>query len=392
MTSDKILIESVHNANSKSAFFRGWFERHGIDPRSVIDRSAFLQLPVVELGELRDRLVHTPESRRAEILDTCDVLLRAGVRKEDRVVIAVSFGGYGFGFMTFAACDHIGAVPFPVSLSLTTERLLESITQYQPAVLVTTPSRFQSLTELIRQDRHTAPACIRTVFLHGETLPIDRRRELAALWRCAVEEIYAVDEVGCIGISTSEHDGILLRDQSIHLDLLEPHTGEPGEEFGHAVVTILDKERLPVVRCRIGHLLERTRITSTSGQILTLLKIRHRSAPHLSIYGGAHIAFERLVDVVQREVPGATLVQTAISTVLPGMDELVVFVAAPSGHIDETILRDIEVAIGLLSHEISAARHNGHLRIRVLSNREPVIRDSCGNVPSVVDMRYDTKI
>ncbi len=179
-----------------------------------------------------------------------------GLGKDDVIQVSNTYGLFSGGLGFHYAVEKIGAVVVPASTG-NTERQLDLIRDLEVTAIAATPSYLMYLGEVatkmgidIRKDTK-----LRIGLLGAEPWS-DRMRE-------RIYETMGVKGINCFGASElsgplfsecSEQTGIHIWGDLAMVEIVDPDTGEvlgPGER-GEMVITMLQKEALPIVRYRMG--------------------------------------------------------------------------------------------------------------------------------------------
>lgn len=183
-------------------------------------------------------------------------LTSIGLGSDDVIQVSNTYGLFTGGIGFHYAAERIGAAVIPASTG-NTERQIELIQDLGVTAMAATPSYMLHLGEVaekmgisIKDDTK-----LRVGLLGGE--PWSERM------RDRIEEWLGVKGFNCYGTSElsgpmfsecSERDGIHIWGDYAYVEILDPESLEPvapGEK-GEMVLTMLQKEALPIVRFRIG--------------------------------------------------------------------------------------------------------------------------------------------
>ncbi|MFQ5733795.1 MAG: phenylacetate--CoA ligase family protein [Planctomycetaceae bacterium] len=121
-------------------------------------------------------------------------------------------------------------------------------------VLITTPPYAMLLAEIAGQMNISLNDNVRLRFmwLTGEGCSQAYRRRLEELWNCPGIVFYGSMECGSIGIECSEQSGGHVSQGHVHIEIIDPETGEPlpAGEVGEVVCTVLQRKASPLIRFR----------------------------------------------------------------------------------------------------------------------------------------------
>jgi phenylacetate-CoA ligase len=173
-------------------------------------------------------------------------------------VIQVSYG-YGLftgGLGLHYGAERIGATVLPTSVG-NTERQIELMQDLHATAICCTPSYLLHMGEVaekmgvsIKKD-----TCLKTGILGAEPWTEEMRTRIQDWLGIKAYDIYGTSELsGPMFIECTEQTGFHVWSDLALVEVLDPETGEtlgPGEK-GELVITMLQKEALPMIRYRIG--------------------------------------------------------------------------------------------------------------------------------------------
>jgi phenylacetate-CoA ligase len=183
-------------------------------------------------------------------------LTSIGLNSEDVIQVSNTYGLFTGGLGFHYAAEKIGAAVVPASTG-NTERQIELIQDLGVTAMAATPSYMLHLGEVagkmgisIKNDTK-----LRVGLLGGEPWSLKMRDRILELTGVKGYNCYGTSELsGPMFTECSERDGIHIWGDLAYVEVLDPETGEevaPGER-GELVVTMLQKEALPMVRYKIG--------------------------------------------------------------------------------------------------------------------------------------------
>ncbi len=222
------------------------------------------------------RWLDTPESWQSYIKQWSFVYRGAGVGKGDRVYVAFSFGPFIGFWGAFDAAHHLGCLTMTGG-GQTTEQRINTIRDWQPTVLVCTPTYALRLAEIARGlGVDTSRLGIRVTIHAGEPgagIPATRRR-IEELWGAKAYDHVGMTEVAAYGFECSKQLGPHANESEYILEVIDPATGDPvGDgQRGEIVLTTLGRVGSPVIRYRSGDLAEVTRKRCACGRTFALLR------------------------------------------------------------------------------------------------------------------------
>ncbi len=196
---------------------------------------------------------------RADIEMWAEVMARsihaAGGRSGDIVHVAYGYGLFTGGLGAHYGAERLGCTVVPVSGGMT-ERQVQLITDFEPRVIMVTPSYFLSLLdELERQGIDPRQTSLRVGIFGAEPWTEAMRTEVEERTSMDAVDIYGLSEVIGPGIAqeaASTKDGLHLWEDHFYPEVIDPLTGEvlSDGERGELVLTSLTKQAMPVLRYR----------------------------------------------------------------------------------------------------------------------------------------------
>jgi len=182
------------------------------------------------------------------------VAAAAGVTEKDTAQIVFGYGMFTGGFGLHAGLENMGVSVIPSS-SGNSERQLLFIEDFQPTVIVGTPSYVLHLAEMaeeagITRDKHK----LRVGLFGGEGHTAEMRQQIERRWGIICTENYGLTEIQGPGVSGEclEHCGMHINEDAFYPEIIDSDTYETkgvGEQ-GELVLTTLTKEGVPMLRYR----------------------------------------------------------------------------------------------------------------------------------------------
>ncbi len=284
----RLLKSQVTRLYSSSPFYHARMREAKVLPDDIRSMQDIVKLPFVHKQDLRDNypegMLSVPRRdivrfhassgttgkptvvcyTKKDIETWAESLARGltsiGLGPDDVIQVSNTYGLFSGGLGFHYASERIGAAVVPASTG-NTERQIELIQDLGVTAMAATPSYLLHLGEVaekmgvsIKNDTK-----LRVGLLGGEpwsTKMRDRIRD-----RLGVKGIncYGSSEMyGPMFTECSEQDGIHLWGDIAYAEVLDQETGErvaPGER-GELVLTMLQKEALPMIRYRVGDITE----------------------------------------------------------------------------------------------------------------------------------------
>jgi phenylacetate-CoA ligase len=250
----------------------------------------------------------------------------AGARAGDLVHVAYGYGLFTGGLGAHYGVERAGCTVIPMSGGQT-EKQVQLITDFQPSIIMCTPSYMQVvIEEFERQGLDAKASSLKLGIFGAEPWTEAMRHEIETNAGIDAVDIYGLSEVMGPGVASEcieSKDGPVIWEDHFYPEIIDPETGEllPDGEEGELVFTSLTKEALPIIRYRTRDL---TRLLPpTSRSMRRMGKIVGRSDDMLIIRG---------VNVFPTQIEEIVLQHSELS----GQYQLVV---TRDGHLDAVQVR-----------------------------------------------------
>ena len=339
----ELLQAHLRHAYQGSPYYRAAFDAAGLRPDHLKSLDDLRRFPFIDKTVLRDRqlavppfgdLVAVPEEAIVYISassgstgvptaspftardfdDWIDYEARqfwsSGLRPTDRYAHSLNFSLFVGGPCVLGA-QKLGALSIHAG-TLPSERLLAILKQFQATAIWTTPSYAWYLGETAVKEGidPKRDLAVRRIFVAGEpggSIPETRNR-IEALWGAEVYDYYGLSDIfgSCAGMC-EEKDGLHWAEDHIHIEVLDPETGEPVPEGerGEMVLTTLKKAARPMIRFRTGDIVSVTTEACRCGRTSLRLKGIHGRLDDMLIIKGVNL-FPSDVEAVARKEPALT--------------------------------------------------------------------------------------
>jgi len=326
----------AYRVYSFSPLYRERMKASGVHPDDISSLADITKLPFMYKKDLRDQyptglVVSMPEelvryhvssgttgkptvvayTQRDIDLWTESVargLTSIGVGRGDVMQISYGYGLFTGGLGLHYGAERIGATVVPASVG-NTERQIELIQDLGVTAIACTPSYLMHLGESaehlgvsIKNDTR-----LRTAVVGAEPWSEEMRRKLYELYGISAYDIYGTSELsGPLFTECTAMQGFHAWGDIIYCEVLDPETDRqmPDGERGELVVTMLQKEGLPIIRYRTGD----------------ISAIRHEKC----VCGRSHPRIERLSGRVDDMliVRGINVFPSQVEHTLLGIDEI----------------------------------------------------------------------
>ena len=201
------------------------------------------------------------------------------------------------------AFDLLGAESYMLCAGPDLHRGLECLPALAPSVLVTVPSILEgAIGPLCRMYADASLHRPDKMIYVGEQLSDPVRRRLEACLGIEVFGYYGASETSALGIECPAHDGVhLFTDRNI----FEAVPSSPGSASGEIVVTTLMQKTLPLLRYRLGDLIEVCDGHCPCGRSFPRVRVRGKAGDSVSVLG-SKLGYQPVLNAVygSSEQPG----------------------------------------------------------------------------------------
>ena len=310
------LKQSLQHAYDKVPHYKKAFDNAGVHPSDLKTLADLAKFPFTTKQDLRANypfgMFAVPREQVARIhassgttgkptvvgytlkdIDTwADLVARsiraAGGRAGDLVHVGYGYGLFTGGLGAHYGVERMGATAIPMSGGQT-EKQVQLITDFQPSIIMCTPSYMQVIIEEFeRQGLDAKKSSLQLGIFGAEPWTEAMRQEIETNAGIDAVDIYGLSEVMGPGVASEcieSKDGPVIWEDHFYPEIIDPETGEllPDGAEGELVFTSLTKEALPIIRYRTRDL---TRLLPpTSRSMRRMGKIVGRSDDMLIIRG-----------------------------------------------------------------------------------------------------------
>lgn len=307
---------SVRHAYDNVPHHRKAFDARGVHPDDLKSLSDLSKFPFMTKSDLRDNypfgLFAVPRDKVARLhassgttgksivvgytlqdIDNWATLVArsiraAGGRSGDMLHNAYGYGMFTGGLGAHYGAERLGCTVVPMSGGQT-ERQVQQIIDFQPEIIMVTPSYSLVIAEEFERLGITPDQISLKVGIFGaEPWGEGMRGEIERKLGIDAIDIYGLTEVMGPGVACEcieSKDGPVIWEDHFYPEIINPETGEivPDGEDGELVFTSLTKQAFPVIRYRTRDL---TRLLApTSRSFRRMGKISGRSDDMLIVRG-----------------------------------------------------------------------------------------------------------
>ncbi len=310
------LREILAYAHANVGHYRRSFAAAGVAPGDLVDLGDLARFPLLAKADLRDNypfgMFAVPRSEVVRIhassgttgkptvvgytasdIDVWAQLMArsiyaAGGRPGDVAHVAYGYGLFTGGLGAHYGAERLGCTVVPVSGGQT-ERQVTLIADFEPRIILVTPSYCLNLIdEMERRGMDAAKCSLRVGIFGAEPWTDELRAEIEGRLSIDAVDIYGLSEVMGPGVAqecAETKDGPTLWEDHFYPEIIDPDTGEvlPEGSFGELVLTALTKRGQPVIRYRTRDL---TRLLpGTARTMRRIQRITGRSDDMLIVRG-----------------------------------------------------------------------------------------------------------
>jgi phenylacetate-CoA ligase len=305
----------------------------------------------------------------------------AGGRAGDMVHVAYGYGLFTGGLGAHYGAERLGCTVIPMSGGQT-EKQVQLIADFQPRIIMVTPSYMLTIAEEMDRQGMDTRACSLEIGIFGAEpwtdsmrVEVERRLGLTAL------DIYGLSEVMGPGVAqecAESKDGPCIWEDHFYPEIVDPATGAvlPEGAEGELVFTSLTKQALPVIRYRTRDL---TRLLPPTARSMRRMgRISGRSDDML-IVRGVNVFPTQIEELIFR-CSGLSAQYHLELTREGHLDALAVHVE----HAPDAAAARREAAIRELAHLVKS--HVG-VSVRVELHAPGALERSTGKARRVIDRR-----
>ncbi len=212
----------------------------------------------------------------------------AGGRSTDKIQISYGYGLFTGGLGAHYGGEHLGAAVIPVGGGMT-ERQVQIIRDFQPEIIMVTPSYMLAIAdEFDRQGIKASECSLRIGMFGAEPWTESMRSEIESRMGLQALDLYGLSEIMGPGVAQEcleTKDGLTIWEDHFYPEIIDPNSGAPlaDGEVGELVFTTLTKEGMPLIRYRTRDL---TRLLpGTARTMRRMERVKGRSDDMLIIRG-----------------------------------------------------------------------------------------------------------
>lgn len=335
------LRKQLAYVGENSTYYRQVFKEAGFDPRGVKSLADLRRLPLVKKLDYVQSIpamrpwgpflacdpsdilrVHFSSGTTSKPAHMCwterdverwaDLFARyfyaQGMRKGDLFQVMVGFAWFVGGLALSMAAQRLGMAVLPAGNG-DSQRQIDTLLDYGVNAIFATPSFAAHLVEVAAEmGRDLTQSRLKAIMVGGEPgggLDGTRAR-IEKSWGAKAYDCYGMIEFQPTAWETSAQNGLVLAEDFMFVELLDPATLEPVPDGtpGVLVLTHLDKQACPLVRWSTGDMAVRDSRPGSDGRTFArLVGGVHGRADDMIVVRGVNL-FPSAVEEVLRSIPG----------------------------------------------------------------------------------------
>ena len=270
-----------------------------------------------------------------------------GIRPRDSFYFAFAWGTFIGFWSAYWGVRRLGSTVYSGG-GFTTEMRLKQILEYQPTVLICTPTYALYMAEKARELGIDLPATSIQYTYHagepGGNVPATRKA-IEEAWGAKTYELYGIGEVGAIAPGCPHQLGVHLAEDQAYATVVSPETGAPVNpgEVGENLVTSYIQFSQPLIKYRSHDLVRPVYDKCSRGRTWLLYKdgVLGRS-DHMIIIKGANV-YPTAIETLLGDVRGLS----------PNYE-----IHVSSGHLNDEITVKVESAVDVSSSDYPTLQKN----------------------------------
>lgn len=310
-----------------------------------------------------------------------------GVTADDTVMILQPFGVWAIGSIALNAFLSLGSRVIPVGAGIPDHVTHLLANEFHPSVIYASPRYARELGQTLRSAGVDPRSIgVRLFLLAGEGFGVSTRNVLSEEWGAETIDIYGSEETDGMGAECGEHRGLHLLDRSFLFEILRVE-GEDDPSIGEIVVTTLGKQAFPLLRYRLGDVIQTVPEQCACGREGPLIRVVGRRDERLVLMGAAKIYGWQVVRALESFAGVFEAWQLHVTADERGTELLELLVCGGVDATGEDLL-SARRTIELMSVDIAALVTSEVLAVRArFADRNQLTVTPRGKIPVLVDDR-----
>ncbi|MBO0439014.1 phenylacetate--CoA ligase family protein [Candidatus Enterococcus ikei] len=322
-----------------------------------------------------------------------ELLKMAKVTCSDSIMIGQPFEMAHFGYLVFEAARILKIQSIPIGISISNEAFLESILNFKPTVICTSLSRVLVIIQMLKVRNINELPFVKSVILAGEPVTKEGIDLIQNYFNVYPFNFYGSEETDGLGGDCKQHKGIHFFDDVFYLELLDIPGVAPtkkGNKIGEAVITSLYQIGTPLIRYKLGDIIEIEASNCSCGESYPLVHSIGRAGDAFNIFDGVTILAYQIEKLLKEKLGEIENYQIYISTIVPGLEEIKVKIKLTETPENVSVLEnDVQNCLWQSSEDLNSAKEAGALRFRVEINRSEIYVTQRGKTKRIIDLRKE---
>ncbi len=297
-----------------------------------------------------------------------------GIKPQDLVANLLVAGSLWPSFLGVEKCtEKLKAVSLPISANIEVERILKFILEFKPTVLLSLPTLFVFLADLVLKEKLKLDF-VRIIGYAGEHMSSAIRKHLKNAFgdNITIRAIgYSSGDCGLMGYQCpycAPNEYHIPTDfQFIEIYNFEENRYCDYGETGEVIVTNLARTSMPIIKYRLGDLAKIEKRQCACGDKNPLLILKGRSGDDFKL-GGSYISMSSIDNVVEHFVDrnGISANYTLeIEDVRENKMDFVLKIESANIESSKTFTRDIEEALKSSINDLKVGVDMGYINLVV---------------------------
>lgn len=322
------------------------------------------------------------------------LLSMAGVKNDDTVFIGQPFDMAHFGYLVLGGCEKIGALAIPAGIAMTNVQYIDLIQLYKPSVICTSLSRLLAIIKLLQETHIDGLPFVKKIILAGEPVNLSGIEKIKSYFHTVPYNFYGSEETDGLAGDCEQHRGLHFFNDLFYMELLHMDGVQPSKkenQIGEAVITSLYQKGMPLIRYRLGDIIEIEQEKCSCGCEYPLIHVYGRAKDAFTLFDGITVMAYQIESALRTWRKDVINYQIVISSVVSGIEEICVKVEleGKSKEYSQDKFSLIE-KLWSCSEDLTGIRATGHLRFRVSINQSDIVVTQRGKTKRIIDLRKES--
>ena len=253
------------------------------------------------------------EDDNAELKVTEEVFRRTGMNQED-VVVCLEIGSFTIHDFYLRAARNIGVhLNYFIHLTYPYKNAIEQLSNIKPTILLTIPSLFAIIVDEFIEMCNLSNINLKAFIYMGESLPSELRLKIQTHLKCPIYSFYGTTETGGIGGSCKfDPQSIHYNPENILFSLKNPIKLSNEKWRGEAILTTFNVHSQPVLKYRIGDVIELNTNLCKCGETLPRLRFIERTSESFLI-AAEKFKYDMFFNTFSSVLPGLDIMNIIIN-------------------------------------------------------------------------------